>query len=51
MAQNKFKKSSPPTGATSPSAPAVAGTKEQKKTFNRSIKAEKRYTPKVVMKG
>lgn len=48
---NKFKKASPPEGATNPKAPAVAGTKDSKKTFQKSIKAEKRYQPKVVMKG
>ena len=49
--KNRFKKASPPDAPGNPKAPAVAGQKDSKKSFNKSIKAEKRYQPKVVMKG
>ena len=51
MAMNRFKKGSPPDGASNPKAPPVAGQKDTKKKISKSIKAEKRYQPKVVMKG
>lgn len=60
MATNKFSKAAAgpmqkgkpnPPSDLSPKGAAVGGTGTAKKTFTKSIKAEKRYAPKVVIKG
>jgi hypothetical protein len=40
-----------PPSDLSPKGAAVGGTDTAKKSFTKSIKAEKRYQPKVVLKG